>query len=113
MTHSSADAAPLTKKQKSSKSRSSAASDSDANPPTFSSPSKKKRKLEDTDGQASTIGDDVEETVEENEAGAIGGEKELSKADKGKAKKRRKEEQRALVSPPVCGGGGVRSWEEY
>ncbi|GAA6034983.1 hypothetical protein JCM8097_002129 [Rhodosporidiobolus ruineniae] len=64
-----------------------------------SSPASKKRKLDDT----APAEDDVGEVVEDGAEGAVGeaaADKELSKVEKGKAKKRRKEEERALANPP-------------
>lgn len=60
-------------------------------------PSKKKRKLTEEGDAVSLSAEDVSEQAGTSAEGAVA-EKELSKADKGKAKKRRKEEQRALVS---------------
>lgn len=65
--------------------------------------SSKKRKLQ--DGPAATSSaQDADSQANSDQAGAADASKsakELSKLDKGKAKKRRKEEQRALVRPSV------------
>lgn len=63
--------------------------------------SSKKRKLQDGPVTASIIQDDDAQAGSDqaSAADAPKSAKELSKLDKGKAKKRRKEEQRALVRP--------------
>ncbi|BGP37396.1 hypothetical protein JCM10450v2_001305 [Rhodotorula kratochvilovae] len=60
----------------------------------------KKRKLAADDGAAPDSGDEQGDAAQAG-AGATDADKELSKLDKGKAKKRRKEEQRALENPPT------------
>ncbi|GAA5822345.1 hypothetical protein JCM3770_000527 [Rhodotorula araucariae] len=59
----------------------------------------KKRKLAGDDG-ATLDSDDGQGDAAQAGTGATDADKELSKLDKGKAKKRRKEEQRALENPP-------------
>lgn len=63
--------------------------------PVPSSSSKKKRKLDNT--VAPQDDEDLGESVDEDATDSTAPEKELTKAEKGKLKKRRKEEQRALV----------------
>lgn len=69
------------------------------NSPTASpEPSKKKRKLSEGGDAVTSSAEDVsEQAAGEGEVGAAMEEQTLSKAEKGKLKKRRKEEQRALV----------------
>ncbi|TNY23327.1 ribonuclease H [Rhodotorula diobovata] len=67
--------------------------------------SKKKRRLDDSAaGAAAATSDDGDAQDGADQAGAAAGsaeaDKELSKLEKGRAKKRRKEEQRALENPP-------------
>lgn len=87
---------PRKKKAKSDKLNKATASISDS-APLPSPPAQKKRKLAEDEEQPITTAENVAASGADTAEGAVV-EKELSKAEKGKAKKRRKEEQRALVS---------------
>ena len=90
-------AAPRSKKHKQDKTSNTSTLVHEA-PTTSPEPSSKKRKLTEEGDAASSSAEDVVEQGAASAEGDASVEKELSKADKGKLKKRRKEEQRALVS---------------